>query len=288
MINLLNFASFTVLVILSWVSFWLNREATADRISLGITTVLTMTFLGLEARTDLPKVSYPTALDFFVFLSFGFIFATILQFAVVHYFTKYGSGECYFNFLEDSSSESGESEDEDKEHNSSVHQPSNRNNFNSLTRLDSCDMFGVIPLARFEIQIDEEHTRWETLKKFKKLMTKSFWCVHFIKQSESKDEISTVTIEEEESSIEVVEECPHHQFESASGASTISHNTSRCRRHSNQVQPTTIKRQKGRNFNSVSKIDKLSRVIFPLLFFVINLFYWYIYLSRSKRNSKQS
>lgn len=68
-----------LLVVLSWVSFWLNREATADRVSLGITTVLTMTFLGLEARTDLPKVSYPTALDFFVFLSFGFIFATIIQ-----------------------------------------------------------------------------------------------------------------------------------------------------------------------------------------------------------------
>jgi hypothetical protein len=87
-----------LLVVLSWVSFWLNREATADRVSLGkpdrfarqnvfitdnlfsgITTVLTMTFLGLEARTDLPKVGYPTALDFFVFLSFGFIFATIIQ-----------------------------------------------------------------------------------------------------------------------------------------------------------------------------------------------------------------
>jgi gamma-aminobutyric acid receptor subunit alpha len=96
-----------LLVVLSWVSFWLNREATADRVSLGITTVLTMTFLGLEARTDLPKVPYPTALDYFVFLSFVFIFATIIQFAIVHYFTKYGSGECYFNLeLEDSDSES--------------------------------------------------------------------------------------------------------------------------------------------------------------------------------------
>ncbi|KAJ9600542.1 hypothetical protein L9F63_026320, partial [Diploptera punctata] len=66
-----------------------------------------MTFLGLEARTDLPKVPYPTALDFFVFLSFAFIFATIIQFAVVHYFTKYGSGECYFSsdFSSDSSSD---------------------------------------------------------------------------------------------------------------------------------------------------------------------------------------
>ena len=39
---------------------------------LGVTTVLTMTFLGLEARTDLPQVAYPTALDYFVFISFVF------------------------------------------------------------------------------------------------------------------------------------------------------------------------------------------------------------------------
>jgi len=70
-----------------------------------------MTFLGLEARTDLPKVPYPTALDFFVFLSFAFIFATIIQFAVVHYFTKYGSGECYFS--SDLSDTESSSEEED-------------------------------------------------------------------------------------------------------------------------------------------------------------------------------
>jgi len=58
-----------------------NFQVLSERNTLiaGITTVLTMTFLGLEARTDLPKVAYPTALDFFVFLSFAFIFATIIQ-----------------------------------------------------------------------------------------------------------------------------------------------------------------------------------------------------------------
>ena len=48
-------------------------------IFLGVTTVLTMTFLGLEARTDLPQVGYPTALDYFVFISFMSIFATVAQ-----------------------------------------------------------------------------------------------------------------------------------------------------------------------------------------------------------------
>lgn len=79
-----------------------------------------MTFLGLEARTDLPKVPYPTALDFFVFLSFAFIFATIIQFAVVHYFTKYGSGECYFS---SDLSESESSSDEEVDTRSSRKEP---------------------------------------------------------------------------------------------------------------------------------------------------------------------
>ena len=58
--------------------------------------MLTMTFLGLETRNDLPKVSYVTALDYFVAITFSFIFATIVQFAIVHYYTKVGSGEYYF------------------------------------------------------------------------------------------------------------------------------------------------------------------------------------------------
>ncbi|KAG8201342.1 hypothetical protein JTE90_016819 [Oedothorax gibbosus] len=90
------YAPCTMLVVLSWVAFWINREATADRVALGVTTVLTMTFLGLECRNNLPKVPYCTALDYYVAISFGFIFATIIQFAVVHHFTKVGSGEYYF------------------------------------------------------------------------------------------------------------------------------------------------------------------------------------------------
>ena len=41
-----------------------------------------MTFMGLEARKDLPKVTYPTALDYFVFISFMYIFSTVVQ--VIH------------------------------------------------------------------------------------------------------------------------------------------------------------------------------------------------------------
>ncbi|WAQ99505.1 GBRA4-like protein [Mya arenaria] len=82
-----------LLVVLSWVSFWINREATSDRIALGTMTVLTMTFIGLDNRNDLPRVSYSTALDIYVAICFVFVLATIIQFAAVHYFTKFGCGE---------------------------------------------------------------------------------------------------------------------------------------------------------------------------------------------------
>lgn len=139
-----------LLVVLSWVSFWLNREATADRISLGITTVLTMTFLGLEARTDLPKVPYPTALDFFVFLSFGFIFATIIQFAIVHYFTKFGSGECYFSQQFDSDPETDDEETIQIQSQIpiTISDPGN----NHETRY-----FEVIPLSVYQIPVENEN-----------------------------------------------------------------------------------------------------------------------------------
>ncbi|CAL4124456.1 unnamed protein product, partial [Meganyctiphanes norvegica] len=77
-----------LIVILSWVSFWINREATSDRVGLGITTVLTLSTISLDTRTDLPKVHYATALDWFILMSFGYCIATLLQFAAVSYFTK--------------------------------------------------------------------------------------------------------------------------------------------------------------------------------------------------------
>lgn len=59
----------------------------------GVTTVLTMVFLGIDNRRDLPRVSYSTALDFYVGTCFAFVLTTIIQFAGVHFHTKHGSGE---------------------------------------------------------------------------------------------------------------------------------------------------------------------------------------------------
>lgn len=81
-----------LIVVISWVSFWINRENTADRVGLGITSVLTLSTFGLEVSQSGPKVSYPTALNWFMIICFVYANATLIQFSFVHYFTKIGSG----------------------------------------------------------------------------------------------------------------------------------------------------------------------------------------------------
>ena len=58
-----------------------------------MTAVLTLSAISMDSRSDLPKVQYATALDWFIICSFLYCMATILEFAGVHYFTKVGSGE---------------------------------------------------------------------------------------------------------------------------------------------------------------------------------------------------
>ncbi|KAJ8336287.1 hypothetical protein SKAU_G00396300 [Synaphobranchus kaupii] len=75
-------------VILSQVSFWINKESVPARTVFGITTVLTMTTLSISARHSLPKVSYATAMDWFIAVCFAFVFSALIQFAAVNYFTN--------------------------------------------------------------------------------------------------------------------------------------------------------------------------------------------------------
>lgn len=60
-----------LIVVLSWVSFWIAVEATPARVSLGITTVLTITSMRSEAASSLPKVSYVKAIDIWLSLCMG-------------------------------------------------------------------------------------------------------------------------------------------------------------------------------------------------------------------------
>lgn len=70
---------------LSWVSFWINHEATSARVALGITTVLTMTTISTGVRSSLPRISYVKAIDIYLVMCFVFVFAALLEYAAVNY-----------------------------------------------------------------------------------------------------------------------------------------------------------------------------------------------------------
>lgn len=56
--------------------------------SAGITTVLTMTTLSTIARKSLPRVSYVTAMDLFVTVCFLFVFAALMEYATLNYYSS--------------------------------------------------------------------------------------------------------------------------------------------------------------------------------------------------------
>lgn len=75
----------TIIVIISWISFWINPDTAPARVALGITTVLTMTTLISSARASLPKVSYVKAIDWYLLLCLIFVFGSILEYTFVAY-----------------------------------------------------------------------------------------------------------------------------------------------------------------------------------------------------------
>uniref|UniRef100_A0A287A6C3 GABA(C) receptor n=1 Tax=Sus scrofa TaxID=9823 RepID=A0A287A6C3_PIG len=76
-----------LMVMLSWVSFWIDRRAVPARVSLGITTVLTMSTILSGVSTSMPQVSYIKAVDVYLWVSSLFVFLSVIEYAAVNYLT---------------------------------------------------------------------------------------------------------------------------------------------------------------------------------------------------------
>lgn len=77
-----------MIVILSWVNFWLDVHATPARVSLGLLTVLTMSTQISGINAQLPRVSYVKAIDVWMSTCLSYVVAALLEFAVVNVVTR--------------------------------------------------------------------------------------------------------------------------------------------------------------------------------------------------------
>lgn len=55
-----------LIVIMSWVSFWIKPEAAPARVTLGVTSLLTLSTQHAKSQASLPPVSYLKAVDAFM------------------------------------------------------------------------------------------------------------------------------------------------------------------------------------------------------------------------------
>ncbi|XP_068759220.1 gamma-aminobutyric acid receptor subunit alpha-1-like isoform X2 [Montipora capricornis] len=76
------------LVMLSWVVFWMGKDDIGNRMALGITTILTIIFLLGSLNPALPQVSYPKALDWYLLVSFSFVFLSLIECIIVYILKK--------------------------------------------------------------------------------------------------------------------------------------------------------------------------------------------------------
>ncbi|KAJ3588937.1 hypothetical protein NHX12_009790, partial [Muraenolepis orangiensis] len=186
-------------VILSQVSFWLNRESVPARTVFGVTTVLTMTTLSISARNSLPKVAYATAMDWFMAVCYAFVFSALIEFATVNYFTKR------------SWAWDGKKEGMEIRRRESASLSKKTNNAFNIVGTYAINVANVDP------------------------------------------SLTTVS--------------------RSAGASAKHHH-----HYLQKMEDPYMEAKK--SYNRVSKVDKISRIIFPVLFFIFNLVYWATYVNR--------
>ncbi|KAJ9585824.1 hypothetical protein L9F63_020526 [Diploptera punctata] len=73
-----------LLVVVSWVSFWLDPNAVPGRTTLGTSTMLTFITLTRNTGSSLPKVSYIKATEIWFIVCTAFIFGSLVEFAFVN------------------------------------------------------------------------------------------------------------------------------------------------------------------------------------------------------------
>uniref|UniRef100_A0A915CL02 Uncharacterized protein n=1 Tax=Ditylenchus dipsaci TaxID=166011 RepID=A0A915CL02_9BILA len=71
------------MVLISWISFWLDRRSLPARVTLGVSSILALTMQYSNVARSLPKVSYIKGVDLFMMGCVGYIFLSICELAMI-------------------------------------------------------------------------------------------------------------------------------------------------------------------------------------------------------------
>ncbi|RMX41357.1 hypothetical protein pdam_00012766 [Pocillopora damicornis] len=72
-----------LIVTLSWLTFLLPRNQSPARVTLGVTSVLTIVTILTMSNNAMPKVNYVKAIDKYLIVSFLFVFCSLVEYAIV-------------------------------------------------------------------------------------------------------------------------------------------------------------------------------------------------------------
>ncbi|KAK1788034.1 hypothetical protein P4O66_016509 [Electrophorus voltai] len=235
-----------LITILSWVSFWINYDASAARVALGVTTVLTMTTINTHLRETLPKIPYVKAIDVYLMGCFVFVFLALLEYAFVNY-VFFGRGP-----------------QQQKKINERLNKANNeRPRYEDKRLREQVDAYGNILLTTLEMnnEVMPSDVGGSMSDSRNSVLSFDSSGVQFRKPaggggaggaSSSRDGFG------------------HHSLDRSAMRARAN---CRLRRRSSKLK------LKIPNLTDVSTIDKWSRVIFPITFGFFNLIYWLYYVN---------
>ncbi|XP_043917339.1 gamma-aminobutyric acid receptor subunit alpha-4 isoform X2 [Protopterus annectens] len=285
-------------VMLSQVSFWINKESVPARTVFGITTVLTMTTLSISARHSLPKVSYATAMDWFIAVCFAFVFSALIEFAAVNYFTNTIVIKGKMNASNVCSQPQSSSAQKLKDDEETIQKVDTNSN---LRKRVNC---AVQPDSLKGMKVQQRSNNDATTKASVAGQMHSAVAIQNTSKSDANPFSSFGNSNQETCTPSVPPSMPtldnQDPEHSKTGITNLHHLLGAKLQHIQAVSSSSeqsaeisstssvppVKPLPASSNSGTSIIDKYARILFPAIFGVFNMLYWIVYLSKNTMEKK--
>uniref|UniRef100_A0A8C8YU48 Gamma-aminobutyric acid type A receptor subunit beta2 n=1 Tax=Prolemur simus TaxID=1328070 RepID=A0A8C8YU48_PROSS len=250
-----------LITILSWVSFWINYDASAARVALGITTVLTMTTINTHLRETLPKIPYVKAIDMYLMGCFVFVFMALLEYALVNYIFFGRGPQRQKKAAEKAASANNEKMRLDV---NKVNLDGNQGLGKRMTQIkphcsDCCDSS--------PLQMDPHENILLSTLEIKNEMATSEAVMGLGDPRSTMLAYDASSIQYRKAGL------PRHSFGRNALERHVAQKKSRLRRRASQLKITIP------DLTDVNAIDRWSRIFFPVVFSFFNIVYWLYYVN---------